>query len=366
MLRSLIELGLFVAIVVGIGVKWLYDDYHQSLADPLQVGGKPVTYVVEPGTTFRTVASDLGSRGWWPHSSRYFIWAVHRRQLANKLKSGEYEIAPGTTVEQLMDLLVSGRTVQYRLTLVEGWNFQQVREAVAKSEILKQTIPKDIDDAKLMEMLGYKGQHPEGRFFPDTYNITRNTTDVELMQRAHETMRKVLDEAWARRQPDLPYKNVDEALTMASIVEKETGIVDERPMIANVFVQRLKKGMKLQTDPTVIYGIGKSYDGNIRKKDLETDTPYNTYTRTGLPPTPIAMPGREAIVAALNPAPGEALYFVARGDGGHYFSKTLDEHNEAVRRFQLGQRDARPESKARRAADNPAKDENRVPEKTAP
>jgi UPF0755 protein len=366
MLRSLAELALFLAIVVGLGAKWLYDDYHQALADPLQIGDKPVTYSVEPGATFRTVASDIGGRGWWPHSSRYFIWTVHQRQLASKLKAGEYQVVPGTTVEQLMDLLVSGNTVQYKLTLVEGWTFRQVRESIANSEIIKQTIPGGIDDAAVMELLGYKGQHPEGRFFPDTYNITRNTTDVELLRRAHESMQKVLDESWAQRQPELPYKTADEALTMASIVEKETGVVDERPMIANVFVQRLKKGMKLQTDPTVIYGIGEAYDGNIRKKDLETDTPYNTYTRTGLPPTPIAMPGRGAIVAALNPAEGEALYFVARGDGAHYFSKTLDEHNEAVRKFQLGQRDANPEAKAKHAATAKPKEAEKDTEKPAP
>jgi UPF0755 protein len=352
MLRSLVELVLFLAIVVGLGAKWLYDDYHEAMSDPLAVGDKPVVYVVESGATFRTVAGDINGRGWWPHSSRYFLWTVHQRQLANRLKSGEYEIPPGTTVEQLMELLVSGRTVQYQLTLVEGWNFRQVREAIAKSEILKKTIPTDMDDAGVMELLGYKGQHPEGRFFPDTYNITRSTTDVELLQRAHESMRRILDEAWSSRRPDLPYRNADEALIMASIVEKETGIVEERPMIANVFVQRLQKGMKLQTDPTVIYGIGDAYDGNIRKKDLETDTPYNTYTRTGLPPTPIAMPGREAIRAALNPADGEALYFVARGDGGHYFSRTLDEHNEAVRKYQLGQRNANPEAAAAAAGKN--------------
>ena len=192
-----------------------------------------------------------------------------------------------------------------------------------------------------MKELGWAGEHPEGRFFPDTYHVSRNTTDAEIYRRAHQRMADVLAAAWKDRAPDLPYKTPDEALIMASIVEKETAVAAERPLTASVFVQRLKKGMKLQTDPTVIYGIGSNYDGNIRKKDLEKDTPYNTYTRAGLPPTPIAMPGREAIIAALNPADSDALYFVARGDGSHQFSRTLGEHNAAVSKYQLNGNRAR-------------------------
>jgi UPF0755 protein len=335
-MRSLIELLVVVAIAVVIGAKWLYGDYQKAINDPLAVGDNSVSYMVEPGATFRAVASDIAKKGWWPHPSRYFLWRINRRQVGGKLKSGEYEVKPGMSIDEFTDLLISGKTRQYKFTLVEGWTFAQVRAAVQQSDILQHTIPKDADDATVMVALDLPGQNAEGRFFPDTYNISRSTTDKELLKRAHDQMQSTLDAAWKDRTADLPYKNASEALTMASIVEKETGIAGERAKIAGVFVQRLKKGMKLQTDPTVIYGIGKDYDGNIRKKDLETDTPYNTYTRTGLPPTPIAMPGKESIEAALHPDAGEALYFVARGDGGHYFSKTLEEHNAAVRQYQLG------------------------------
>ncbi|MFO1436461.1 MAG: endolytic transglycosylase MltG [Gammaproteobacteria bacterium] len=335
-MRSLVEFIVVIAIAALFGAKWLYGDYQKAINDPVAVGDQSVSYVVEPGATFRTVANDVKKNGWWPHPSRYLLWRIDRRQLAGKLKSGEYEIKPGMSIDEFTDLLVSGKTRQYKFTLLEGWTFAQVRAAIQQSDILQHTIPKDADDATVMVALDLPGKGAEGRFFPDTYSISRTTTDKELLKRAYDQMQSTLDAAWSNRSNDVPYKDLNEALTMASIVEKETGIAEERPKIAGVFVQRLKKGMKLQTDPTVIYGIGKDYDGNIRKKDLETDTPYNTYTRVGLPPTPIAMPGKESIEAALHPDTGEALYFVARGDGGHYFSKTLEEHNAAVRKYQLG------------------------------
>ena len=227
-----------------------------------------------------------------------------------------------------------GKSISHSLTLLEGWNIRQVRAAVAGHDALVHTLS-DVDDAELMRRLDRADAHPEGRFFPDTYQFPRGMTDLEFLRRALQKMDEELAAAWAGRADDIPLKNAYEALILASIVEKETGQADERPAIAGVFSRRLTKGMKLQTDPTVIYGMGERFDGNIRKKDLREDTPYNTYVHHGLPPTPICMPGREALRAAVNPAPGRALYFVARGDGSHAFSATLKEHNAAVRRYQL-------------------------------
>jgi UPF0755 protein len=331
MLVKLLFLATLAAAFVTVAI---YNDYRAALDAPLAIGDKPIIYTVEPGASFRSVVSDLRERGWWTHPSRYFLWHVRQRGIGGKLKSGEYELSPGMTALQLTALLVSGKTVQHQVTLVEGWTFTQIRAAIENSDVLQQTL-NGLDDAMVMARLGHPGQHPEGRFFPDTYNITRNTTDLDLLKRAYVRMDEVLRQAWERRADDLPYQTPDEALIMASIVEKETGLAAERPQIASVFVQRLKRGMKLQTDPTVIYGIGSRYDGNIRRKDLETDTPYNTYMREGLPPTPIAMPGKDAIESALNPADTEALYFVARGDGSHVFSRTLEEHIQAVAEHQL-------------------------------
>ena len=234
----------------------------------------------------------------------------------------------------MLALLVSGRSVSYSLTLLEGWNIRQVRAAVAGHEALRQTL-EGVDNLDLMERLGHPGKHPEGRFFPDTYQFRRGTTDVEFLLRAMRKMDEELAQAWQARAENIPLQSAEEALILASIIEKETGLASERPQIAGVFSRRLQKGMKLQTDPTVIYGMGEDFDGNIRRKDLREDTPYNTYVHTGLPPTPICMPGREALRAAVDPAPGNSLFFVSRGDGSHVFSATLKEHNAAVRQYQL-------------------------------
>lgn len=334
LLAMLLRLLFLAMLGAGFLAVAIYTDYDTALNAPLAIGEKPVVYNVEPGTSFRTVVNDLRERGWWSHPAGYFLWQVRQRGIGGRLKSGEYEIVPGMTALQLMDHLISGKTVQHQVTLLEGWTFAQVRAEIEKSDVLRQTL-KGLDDAAVMARLGHPGEHPEGRFFPDTYHVTRETTDLDLLKRAYGRMEQVLREAWEKRADGLPYRNAGEALIMASIVEKESALAAERPQIAGVFVQRLEQGMKLQTDPTVIYGIGRSYDGNIRRRDLETDTPYNTYTRAGLPPTPIAMPGRDAIVAALNPADTGALYFVARGDGSHVFSRTLEEHNQAVAKYQL-------------------------------
>ncbi|MDZ3990572.1 Endolytic murein transglycosylase [Pseudomonas sp. Teo4] len=241
------------------------------------------------------------------------------------------------TVGELFDAWRRADVVQYNLTLVEGWTFRQVRSAVAKHEKIKHTLD-GLSDSEVMDKLGHTGVFPEGRFFPDTYRFVRGMSDVELLQQAYMRLEEVLAKEWAERTTDLPYRDPYQALIMASLVEKETGIPQERGQIAGVFVRRMRLGMMLQTDPTVIYGMGERYNGKITRADLREPTPYNTYTMTGLPPTPIAMVGREAIHAALNPSDGSSLYFVARGDGSHVFSDDLDDHNSAVREFQLKRR----------------------------
>jgi UPF0755 protein len=254
---------------------------------------------------------------------------------AHQIKAGEYRLMPGTTPTMLLDQLVAGKVVQYSLTAVEGWTFQQLLDAVNRHAALEHRLS-GLDTAAIMERLGHADEHPEGRFYPDTYHFPRGTTDIAFLRRAYDELHARLDAAWQRRAPGLPYKNPYEALVMASIVEKETAVAAERAAIAGVFVRRLQQGMRLQTDPTVIYGLGPSFDGNLRARDLVEDTPYNTYLHTGLPPTPIALPGMGSIEAALHPAVATSLYFVARGDGTHEFSDTLEQHNRAVARYQLG------------------------------
>ena len=253
------------------------------------------------------------------------------------LHSGEYRMSPGLTAEGLIGLWQRGEVVQYSLTLVEGWNFRQVRTALAKHEKIVQTLA-GLTDSEVMDKLGHPGVFPEGRFFPDTYRFVRGMTDVEFLKKAYNRLDDVLAQEWSKRAADAPYTDPYQALIMASLVEKETGVPQERGQIAGVFVRRLKIGMLLQTDPTVIYGLGERYNGKLTRAHLKEAKPYNTHMVAGLPPTPIAMVGREAIHAALNPVPGSSLYFVARGDGSHIFSDDLDAHNAAVREFQLKRR----------------------------
>ncbi|RMP62953.1 hypothetical protein ALQ18_00852 [Pseudomonas marginalis pv. marginalis] len=253
------------------------------------------------------------------------------------LHSGEYRMTPGLTAEGLIGLWQRGEVVQYSLTLVEGWNFRQVRSALAKHEKIVQTLS-GLSDSEVMDKLGHPGVFPEGRFFPDTYRFVRGMTDVDFLKKAYNRLDDVLAQEWSKRAADAPYTDPYQALIMASLVEKETGVPEERGQIAGVFVRRLKIGMLLQTDPTVIYGLGERYNGKLTRAHLKEANPYNTYMIAGLPPTPIAMVGREAIHAALNPVPGTSLYFVARGDGSHIFSDDLDAHNAAVREFQLKRR----------------------------
>jgi UPF0755 protein len=268
----------------------------------------------------------------------YLSWYARLTGQARALKAGEYQLLPGMRAMDLTALLASGRVVLHELTLVEGWTFAQALAAVHAHVAITRSPLEGDAVAALMEALGAPGQHPEGRFHPDTYRFPRGTSDVEFLRRAHQAQARVLAQEWATRAPDLPYATPEEALVMASIVERETGQAGERGEIAGVFVRRLQKGMRLQTDPSVIYGLGAAFDGNLRKRDLLADGPYNTYTRRGLPPTPICLPGRAALQAALHPAPGKTLYFVSRGDGSHQFSETLTEHEAAVRKYQLKRR----------------------------
>jgi UPF0755 protein len=324
--------GLLV-LIGSLVVGWAWMEYRDFLQSPLNVTDGSVIYEVPPGRSFAAITRDL-EQGGLIANARYLQWYGRYRGLASQVKAGEYRLSDGMTPDQLLALLVSGRSVSYSLTLLEGWNIRQVRAAVAGHEALAQTL-EGIDNDALMAKLGRPGMHPEGRFFPDTYQFHRGATDLDFLRRAMLKMDDELAQAWQLRAENIPLQTAEEALILASIIEKETGQASERPQIAGVFSRRLQKGIKLQTDPTVIYGMGERFDGNIRRRDLREDTPYNTYVHTGLPPTPICMPGREALRAAVDPEPGNSLYFVSRGDGSHVFSATLKAHNAAVRKYQL-------------------------------
>lgn len=330
MLLRILGILILLASLASFG---LWRDYQSYLETPLSLPDTGLVYELKPGSHVRALAADLNQLAVL-NKPLYLRLYARQTGKAARLRAGEYRLSKGLTPQSLLDLLISGRTVQYDLTLLEGWSFKEVRAALAADPVLVQTLS-DQTDAQIMAALGHPGQHPEGRFFPDTYKFPRGTTDVEFLRRSYGRMVKVLDAAWVGRANDLPLKTPEQALILASIIEKETGAAGERAEIAGVFVRRLNKGMRLQTDPTVIYGLGAAFDGNLRRRDLRTDTPYNTYTRSGLPPTPICMPGKAAIEAALHPANGKALYFVARGDGSHQFSGNLKDHNAAVRRYQL-------------------------------
>jgi UPF0755 protein len=304
-----------------------------AVSTPLTVPVGGTTVVVAKGTTIAHVGSQL-EQAKLLTDRRPLVWFARLTGQAAQIKAGEYAIPAGDTIPALLQRLVRGVTVHYSITFVEGWTFKQMRAALAKERRLKQ-LTAGLNDAELMARLERVDQHPEGRFFPDTYVFTRGQSDLDVLRRSLVSMDKTLAEAWAARVPKLPYESAYDALIMASIVEKETGAAEERARIAGVFVRRLRKNMKLQTDPTVIYGMGERYDGDIRRKDLSEDTPYNTYVHKGLTPTPIANPGAAAIRAAVNPQPGTALFFVARGDGTgtHDFSDTYAEHKRAVKRY---------------------------------
>lgn len=336
MFRNLHRVIGIVVIAVSLALGWLAWDYKVFIDTPLNVGPEGVVLEVPPGTTFRRLALDLQEREIL-RKPEYFIFLGRWDDAAERVRAGEYQIDQGMTPRTLLLRLVSGAVIQHQLTVVEGWTFQQLMDALSKHEAIRQTL-NDASDEEIMARLGEPDLHPEGQFAPDTYHFPRGTSDLDFLRRAHATLQDWLATEWPRRAEKLPYGSPYEALIMASIIEKETGLKSERENIAGVFVRRLERTMRLQTDPTVIYGMGEAYDGNIRHADLRRDTPYNTYTRHGLPPTPIALPGLASIRAALHPAEGKALYFVAKGDGSHQFSATLEEHLEAVRRYQLNRR----------------------------
>ncbi len=295
---------------------------------------QPLELAIEPGTTPRGVARDVVAAG--VDTDPRLLYAWFRLSGQDRLiKAGNYEIPPGTTPRELLQKLVRGEEALRAVTLVEGWTFRQVRQALAREDQLKPDTKGLADDA-IMARLERPGVPAEGRFFPDTYTYAKGSSDLSVLRRAMHAMDRRLEAAWAQRAADTPLRSADEALILASIVEKETGRPSDRAQIAGVFSNRLKAGMLLQTDPTVIYGLGEKFDGNLRRRDLLADTPWNTYTRPGLPPTPIAMPGKASLIAAVQPERTNALYFVARGDGTSQFSPTLDEHNRAVNRYQRG------------------------------
>jgi UPF0755 protein len=299
---------------------------------PITSEGAPIPFVITSGSGVSAASQDIARAG-VPVNPYLFSTLARVTQKASRIKAGSYELKPGTTPRALVDQLVRGEFAQESLTIIEGWTFKQMRQAVAASKTLKHDTA-ELSDKELMARISPDFKSPEGLFFPDTYLFAKGASDLAVYKQAHELLLNRLNAAWEKRDASLPYKSPYEALIMASIVEKETGQKSERAMIAAVFVNRLKQGMMLQTDPTVIYGMGDNFAGNIRKKDLETDTPYNTYTRTGLPPTPIALPGVQSLAAALGPAKSNALYFVARGDGTSKFSDNLNEHNKAVNQYQ--------------------------------
>ena len=325
---------LFLLLVVAGAGYWGWQRYTSFAHRPM--GGIPAgaSVIVQSGDSLPIVLRKLRDAG--IETGEAIEWRLLARQLqaAGRLQVGEYPLDPKTTPRELLIAMRDGKVVQRRFTIVEGWNIRELRAALARAKPLQQQSAQ-LDDAALMKELGRPGQHPEGRFLPETYLYTSGDSDLDVLRRAHAAMEKALAAAWAKRHPGTVLKTPGEMLVLASIVEKETGVAAERPQIAGLFERRLKIGMLLQTDPTVIYGMGSSYNGNIRKSDLQTDTPYNTYTRKGLPPTPIAMPGTAALEAVANPAPGEALYFVAVGDGSgrHLFANSLAEHQANVSRY---------------------------------
>jgi UPF0755 protein len=322
--RVLVSLIIVVATLAGALAWWL----NQGLRLP----SSTVDVAIEAGISARAVAQLISDAGVDVNPLLLYGWFRLSGQ-ARLIRAGSYEIGANTSPRDLLRKLVRGEEALRAVTLLEGWTFAQVRAALAKAEQLKPE-SRGLPDYLIMKTLGRPGLHPEGRFFPDTYTYAKGSSDLALLQRAMRAMDKNLEIAWRQRLPATPLKSAEQALTLASIVERETGRASDRSLIAGVFSNRLVQGMLLQTDPSVIYGMGDAFDGNLRRRDLQTDTPWNTYTRAGLPPTPIAMPSKASLLAAVQPAPTRALYFVARGDGSSEFSNSLEEHNRAVNKYQ--------------------------------
>jgi UPF0755 protein len=327
-LRLLAIVLLALAVLAALGSRWLETEMRRPAANDAAV-----RIQISPGATLRGTLARLQQLGIL-RSARAVAWYLRLHRQSPRMQAGIYDIAPHATAGDILDEFANGRVVLDQITIVEGWTFAQMRAALdAAPDVVHEL--RGMDDAAVMRALGHAGDAPEGRFFPDTYRFAAGTSDHRLLELAYERMRTELADAWAHRAADLPLATADQALILASVIEKETGREDERAKVAAVFVNRLRRGMRLQSDPTVIYGLGESYDGDIHSRDLARDTPYNTYTRNGLPPTPIALPGAASLQATLHPADIDALYFVATGDGdgGHHFSATLAEHDEALRHY---------------------------------
>ena len=316
-----------VIAAIGAGATFVY--WAQQ---PITTEGEAIPFSITPGSGAHAAGQQIADAG-VPIVPILFNLLARIEGKTSKIKAGSYELKPGTTPQRLITQLARGEFAQESLTIIEGWTFKQMRLAMASHPGLKHDTV-GLSDKELMAKISPEYMLPEGLFFPDTYLFAKGASEMQIFKQAHTALIGRLSEAWFKRDPALPYKNPYEALIMASIVEKETGQKSERAMIAGVFVNRMKTGMLLQTDPTVIYGMGDNYQGKIRKRDLEADTPYNTYTRGGLPPTPIALPGAQSLTAALAPARTQALYFVARGDGTSQFSANLPDHNRAVNQYQ--------------------------------
>ena len=316
---------LLVGVVAGALFYWANEPL-------IEAGGKPIEFTIQAGSGVRSAMRQVNQAG-VPAEPLLLEVLARGSGRANRIKAGSYRLTAGNSPLALLQMLVRGDTIQESITIIEGWTFSQMRALLSKHEGLKKDALA-LEDTQLLARLGVDYPYAEGLFYPDTYKFSRGSSDLQIFEQAHGRLKKMLEEEWAKRVEDLPYKTPYEALIMASIIEKETGKPSERDRIAAVFVNRLKRGMLLQTDPTVIYGMGANFDGNIRKQDLLTDTPYNTYKRVGLPPSPIALPGRAALQAALNPAKTNDLYFVARGDGTSQFSENLADHNKAVNQYQ--------------------------------
>ena len=332
-LRRLLGAALIVFLLaVSVLVFQLLRFQHGEI----ELAEAQTTFLISPGSNIKSIAEDLTRRNiiddpW------LFILLAKLEDVETRVRAGEYLIEPGQTPQDLLTTFTEGKSIQYSLTIIEGWTFRQMLDAIAADPIIRHSLEGKTDD-EIMTLIGQPGQHPEGMFFPDTYRFPKGTTDVEFLRRAYSLMQEHLEREWMKREPNLPLNSSYEALILASIVEKETGAAFERPLIAGVFTERLRRNMRLQTDPTIIYGLGESFDGDIRFRDLKKDTPYNTYLHAGLTPTPIALPGLDSIRAVLHPAKTDALYFVSKGDGTHQFSATLEEHNAAVQRYQLNNR----------------------------
>lgn len=328
MIRSIFAFTLLMVLAL----LFIWAEMHDHLILKKPVVKAETIFEIKRGDSLDTVARNLQARQIAINPFWFKLFA-YRKNLDHLLKVGEYVLAQGSTSADILELFTEGKTRQYSITFPEGWSFKQIFQTIKNNPNLQHTLT-DAEIKNVMKHIGSDKHHPEGLFFPDTYFFEKNTSDVELLKRAHDKMQTILNEEWQKRDQELPLENPYQALILASIVEKETAAVEERKQIAGVFTRRLKKGMLLQTDPTVIYGMGDDYHGDIRYKDLRSPTPYNTYVNEGLPPTPIAMPGKDAIVAALHPDKGDTLYFVSRGNGRHAFSSTLTEHEKYVDQYQ--------------------------------